>query len=115
MKKSALVIYLLVFVVGLGLGFSIAMRRVFLTRADYVRLLHTDCQHRAGAYLHFLQAQDSGRPDEMTGLRLRALTNLSAYVQEVQSLQAEGVTWAPLDRSLYSNAASYLASHPLPR
>ena len=115
MKRSTIVIYLLVFVAGGCLGFSIAMQKVYLTRDDYVRLLHADEQHQARVYLSLLQAQDSGRADDKASLRLRALTKLSYYVGEVEDLRKEGLTWAPIDGQFYSNAITYLAEHPLPK
>ncbi len=115
MKRSTIVIYLLVLLAGGSLGFSIAMQKVYLTRQDYIRLLHAAEQQQASAYLRALGALDSGRADDMAGLRMRAWTNLTMYVREVQNLREEGFTWAPLDGQFYTNVMTYLTAHPVPK
>jgi hypothetical protein len=72
----------------------------------------TECEARG--YLYSLKALDSGRAEDITSLRKRALSHLRVYVQGVQDLRAQGYTWTPVNKGLYTNAAAYLADHSSP-
>jgi hypothetical protein len=68
-----------------------------------------ECEARE--YLFSLQALDSGRAEDIDGLRKRALTHLKVYVQGVHDFRAQGYTWTPVNQALYTNAMTYLAEH----
>jgi hypothetical protein len=113
MRISRIAVCVALFLLGIGIGYSLAMRKVFLTREEYIRLLHNDLEHQARAYFRFVQAQDSQHPADISELRQRAWTNLTFYVREVQLLRDQGFTWAPWDGQFYTNAQAYLIEHRL--
>jgi hypothetical protein len=114
MKKwTVILLWLSPFLVGGALGYLVAIRRVFLTREDYIRLLHMSLENRAAVCFQFLKAQESGSAEDLVALQRRSLTNLNFYVTEVQWLQEQGFAWAPFDQQLYTNAKAYMADHPL--
>jgi hypothetical protein len=65
----------------------------------------------AGEYLYSIQALDSGRAEDIAGLRKSALTHLKVYVQGVHDLRAQGYTWTPVNQEFYTNVMTYLAEH----
>jgi len=118
MKKSNVVfICVLVFVLGAALGYRVGLRRALHKIGDeMVGDQLRDAQHASEAeargYLFSLQALDSGRAEDITHFRERALSHLRGYVHEVRDLQAEGYTWTPVNHQFYSNAVAYLTDHP---
>jgi hypothetical protein len=117
MKQLKLLFILLaVFALGFGLGRAVGLRRALHRIGDeMVADQLRDAQHaaecEARGYLFSLQALDSGRAEDITALRERALTHLSVFVQGVHDLRGEGYDWTPVNGQFFTNATLYLAGH----
>ena len=110
---SIIFLCLLVFVLGLALGFHVGHRKTLqqtqaAAQSDYQERSSENLEFEARAYLRCLHDIDSG---DITNLHNFALTHLRVYVADVHNERALGYTWAPHIMALYTNATNYLAEH----
>ena len=98
-------------IIGSIVGYNIAVHHETSSDREYY-LLHEGLDRQARVYLRFLQAEDSGDPEQMTQLRRQALATLQVYVQEVADMRDLGFEWAPFDDQMYASAHDYLNASP---
>ncbi len=113
-KLSVIFICLLLFILGSALGYRVGHRKGLreaeaLVWSDYLERAQQNGEFETRAYLHCLEAIDSG---DITNLHEFALDHLRFYVWDVKQCRKEGYTWAPHIQWLYSNATVYVAEHP---
>jgi hypothetical protein len=74
---------------------------------------HIMIQREAQAYFRLLQAQESGKTNDLRRFRNRASVVLRLYVHDVAQVQKRyGSEWSPLDSQFHKQAQQYLADHP---
>ena len=118
MKKSTVaLICLLVFVLAAALGYAVGLRKgvhkaYLQVTSDYERDAQVHSMLVARTDLGWLQAMDSGQPDDALSIRKRALSHVNVYVSGAQNLLAQGYRGASVNEDVYSNALMYLAEHP---
>jgi hypothetical protein len=118
MKASRYTAFLVVtaaaMIIGIVVGHALGKRNS-LSEERECMLMHEAFARQAQAYYKFLNAEDSGRPEDMAKLRKDGLATLSIYIREADDFRAHGSKWAPIDRELYDKAAAYLKNHPFPQ
>jgi hypothetical protein len=118
MKKLTIILScVFVFLLGSALGYCVGIRgRIHNTgkqmEIDQLENAQFAVECEARGYFYCLQALDSGRSEDISNLRQRAMRHLRGYVQEVHYLRGLGYTWTPVNNQLYTNATIYLAAHP---
>src|SRR5260370_29589489 len=119
MKKSTVMVIclLVVFLLGSAMGYRVGLRRALHKIGDemvgdQLKSAQFAAECEARAYLYSLRALDSGRPEDIEGVRKRALAHLRVYVQGVHDLRDQGYDWTPVNGQTFSNAAAYLPEHP---
>lgn len=117
MKTSnAMFVAFHLFVGGTLLGYRYGVRQDSETTAAQMISAQLEASQRAEecearGYLYSLQALDANCDEEVTRLRVHALSHIRSYVRGVQDLRAAGYNSPSGNKKFYTNAVVYLAEH----